>query len=80
MFCAKIVPIVNELEKEYAGKLEFAVVNHDEGDAQARIKKYELDRHGMVLTDQDDKIVWKESGHLQTREGIKKALDAALAE
>lgn len=78
MLCDAVVPIVNGLAKEYQGKLDFKVVVFDEGDAQARIKKYGLDKHGMVITDQDDKLVWSESGHNQKAPGVRKAIDAAL--
>jgi len=32
----------------------------------------------MVITDKYDKVVWKESGHLQTKSGVKAAIEKAL--
>jgi hypothetical protein len=78
MLCNQIVPIVNGLEKEYGDRLGFAVVPHNDGDAPARIERYGLDIHGMVITDQDDRVIWSESGHKQTRQGVRQAIDKAL--
>ena len=78
MLCAKIVPIVNGLEKEFAGKLAFDVVGVDEGDSQQRIDRYGLDIHGMVITDDQDQVVWAESGHKQTAAGVRAAIEQAL--
>jgi hypothetical protein len=72
------VPIVNGLAKQYEGKLAFSVVQHNEGDAPARIEKYGLRIHGMVITDEHDVVVWSESGHDQTEAGVKAAIDKAL--
>ena len=76
--CKRIEPIVHGLATEFAGKVECKVVPHNEGDSQQRIQRYGLDIHGMALTDQDDVVVWKESGHHQTRAGVVQALQKAL--
>lgn len=66
------------LAQEFAGKIECKVVKHNEGDSQQRIQRYELGLHGMVITDQNDTVVWKEPGHNQTREGVKAAIEKVL--
>lgn len=78
MFCAKVEPIVNGLTTEYAGRVACKIVKHDQGDSPARIARYGLNLHGMVITDQDDKVLWSESGHKQTREGVVAALTKVL--
>ena len=79
MYCAKVEPIVNELAKTYAGKMKLGVKNYQEGDSPAEIKKFELDTHGMVITDAEGKKLWSESGHKQTREGVEAAIKKVLA-
>ncbi len=76
--CAKVEPIVHGLATEFAGKVECKVVNHDAGDSQERIKRYGLNLHGMVVVDGSDKLLWSESGHKQTRDGVTAALRKLL--
>ena len=76
--CGKVEPIVNGLAKDYEGKIECKVVKYDEGDSPDRIKRYGLTQHGMVITDQNDKVVWSESGHKQTRNGVIVAINQAI--
>jgi hypothetical protein len=78
MFCAKVVPIVNGLEKTYGDKMTFHVKNYQEGDSPELIQKYELGKHGMVITDGEGKKLWSEPGHKQTREGVEKAIQKVL--
>ena len=59
------MPIVNGLAKEFDGKLQFQVLNTAAPGSAEQIEKYALDIHGMVITDQDDTVVWSESGHMQ---------------
>ncbi len=65
--------------KDYEGKMQFAVEDGKSDAGKGRIEKYGLDIHGMVITDKDDKVLWKESGHLQTKSGIKTAIDKVLS-
>lgn len=76
--CARVEPIVHGLATEFAGKVECKVVNHDAGDSQARIQRYGLNLHGMVVVDGNDKVLWSESGHNQTRDGVTAALRKLL--
>lgn len=69
---------MNGLATDYQGKIDCKVVKHNEGDSQARIQRYGLDQHGMVITDQDDKVLWSESGHKQTRDGVAAAIQKVL--
>ena len=69
---------MNGLAKDYEGKLKFAIEDGKAEASLARIKQYELEIHGMVITDKDDKVVWRESGHNQKRDGVKAAIDKAL--
>jgi hypothetical protein len=78
MLCQKVEPIVNGLTQDYQGKIDCKVVKYNEGDSQERIKRYGLDVHGMVITDQTDKVLWSESGHKQTRDGVVAAITKVL--
>ncbi len=78
MFCEQVEPIVHELAPQYAGRMQFHVVAHDAPGSQDRIRRYGLSVHGMVITDRDDKVVWSESGHKQTRAGVVAAVDKVL--
>jgi hypothetical protein len=69
---------VHELAKDYAGAVDCKVVQHDEGDSAARIVRYGLNVHGMVIVDQDDQVVWSESGHKQTKAGVVAAIQKLL--
>ena len=72
------MPIVNGLAKEFDGKLQFQVLNTAAPGSAERIEKYGLDIHGMVITDQDDTVVWSESGHMQKHDRVKAAIAKAL--
>ncbi|MFY9341724.1 MAG: hypothetical protein WAT39_04500 [Planctomycetota bacterium] len=78
MFCEKVEPIVNELAQEYAGRMTCVIAKHNEGDSQQRIERYGLKGHGMVITDADDKVLWSESSHKQTKEGVTAAIKKVL--
>ena len=76
--CQKVEPIVHGLAQDYQGKIDCKVVKHNEGDSPERIKRYGLGQHGMVITDQDDKVLWSEPSHKQTREGVDAAIKKVL--
>ena len=59
--------------------MKFSIADGKNDEGLGRIKKYGLDVHGMVITDKNDKVLWKESGHLQTKSGIKTAIDKVLS-
>ncbi|HEX6813545.1 MAG TPA: hypothetical protein VF384_18140 [Planctomycetota bacterium] len=59
--------------------MKFEVVRYDEGDSPQRIKDYGIDKHGMLIVDQDKKKVWMESGHKQTREVVEAEIKRLLA-
>jgi hypothetical protein len=70
---------VNGFATQYEGKMKFSIADGKNDEGLGRIKKYGLDVHGMVITDKNDKVLWKESGHLQTKGGIKTAIDKVLS-
>ena len=72
------MPIVNGLEKVYGAKMKFQVKGYKDGDSPELIKKYDLGRHGMVITDGEGKALWSEHGHMQDRAGVEKAIKKAL--
>jgi hypothetical protein len=76
--CAQIEPIVHGLAKDFAGRVDCKVVQHNEGDSQQRIARYGLNIHGMVICDRSDQVLWSESGHKQTRAGVEAALQKLL--
>ena len=78
MFCAKVEPIVRGLEKDYGDKMTFVIRNYQEDDAPALIEYFDLDVHGMAITDKQGTLHWKESGHKQTREGVEAAIKKLL--
>ena len=67
-------PIVDGLEKVYGNKVTFQVKNYEEGDSPQLIQKYELGKHGMVITDGEGNKLWSEPSHKQTKEGVEKAI------
>lgn len=79
MFCAKVEPMVRGLAKDYEGRMRFEIKDYKKDDSPDLITKYELDKHGMVITDSAGKLLWKESGHKQQRDVVAKAIDGLLA-
>jgi len=79
MFCSKVEPMVHALAEKYDGQMRFEVKDYEKDDSPALIEKYELERHGMVITDADGAKLWHESGHKQTREGVEAAIEKLLA-
>ena len=75
---AAVESTLDKLAQQYAGKIECVVRKHDEGDSQQRIVRYGLSQHGMVITDAEDKVLWSESGHKQTKEGVVAAITKVL--
>lgn len=70
--------MVDGLEKDYEDKLSFEVVSTTAEGAQDRIQAYGLEIHGMVITDGEDQVLWKESGHKQTRDRTVAAIEQVL--
>ena len=73
-----VVPIVNGLEKEYGDQMTFQVKGYQDGDSPELIEKYELGKHGMVITDSKGTMVWSESGHMQTKASVEKGIKKVL--
>lgn len=72
------MPIVHGLEETYGKRMTFKVLDWQADGSPELIRKYDLGRHGMVITDGKGKKIWSEPGHHQTRAGIVKAIEAAL--
>lgn len=77
MFCAKVEPIVNELEKDYPN-MKFVIRDYSKDDAPALIEFFGLEVHGMAITDKQGTLHWKESGHKQTRAGVEATIRKLL--
>ena len=73
------MPIVNGLATQYGDRVDFEVVSTKAEGAAARIAHYGFDIHGMVVTDQQDQVLWKEEGHMMKAPGVQQQLDALLA-
>ena len=69
---------MNGLEKVYGDRLTFQVKDYKKGDSPELIQKYELGKHGMVITDGEGNKLWSEPSHYQTREGVEKAIKKVL--
>lgn len=69
---------MNGLEKVYGDKMTFKVEDYQEGDSPQLIQKYDLGKHGMVITDGKGNKLWSERGHLQTKDGVEKAIKTVL--
>ena len=70
---------MHELAADYSGRMTFEVVKYNEGDSPQRIKDYGIEKHGMLIVDQDKKKVWMESGHNQTRERVEAEIKRLLS-
>ncbi len=66
------------LEKAYGDKLTFQVKDYQLGDSPELIEKYELGKHGMVITDSKGTMVWSERGHNQTKASVEKGIKKVL--
>jgi hypothetical protein len=59
--------------------MKFVVEDGNTEASKARIAKYGLEIHGMVITDdQDDRVLWSESGHNQKKAGVEAAVKKTL--
>lgn len=71
--CKRMIPVFEELKKEYAGKVEFIEINVDENPAEAQ-------RHGVMgiptyIVVKDDKEVGRKVG-LTPKEELAKLLNS----
>jgi thioredoxin 1 len=74
--CRMIGPVVEELAKEYAGKVKVCKLNTDE--AQDTASKYNISAIPTILLFKAGKVAQELVG-LQKKEELKKHLDALLA-
>lgn len=71
--------MVRGLAKDYDGRVVCRVEDYQKGDSPALIKKHGIEKHGMILTDAEGKLLWSESGHKQQRDKVAAALDKVLS-
>lgn len=80
MLCARVEPVVNELEKEYGSRMTFVIRPRTDEGIPELLEEYDLGLHGMVITDKTGALKWKEPGHEQTREQVEAAIKKVLGE
>ncbi len=72
-------PVVNRLEQEYEGRVEFKAINIDDASSQTAKDKYRfLGQPQFVLVGGEDNVLSSRNG-MQTYEQLKKDIEAALA-
>ncbi len=72
-------PVVNRLEEEYKGRVEFRALNIDEASsAEAKAKYKFLGQPQFVLVVANDAILSSRNG-MQSYEALKQDIEAALA-
>lgn len=69
---------MNELAEQYDGKMDFEVLLTTAPGAAEHIRELGFDKHGMVITDAQDKVLWKEDGHTQKKPAIQSQIDKLL--
>lgn len=74
--CRAVAPVVEELAKDYKGKIEFAKVNVDEAPFVA--SKFGVMSIPTIIVFRDGKPVQHAIGY-QPKDQLKKLLDSALA-
>ena len=74
--CRMIAPVIEELAKEYAGKVKVCKINTDE--AQDTAGKFRIQAIPTILIFKGGKVVHELVG-LQKKEELKKLLDEAAA-
>lgn len=72
-------PVVNRLEQEYEGRVEFRPINIDDASSQTAKDKYRfLGQPQFVLVGGQDTVLSSRNG-MQSYEQLKKDIEAALA-
>ncbi|MCZ6690459.1 MAG: hypothetical protein O7H41_12730 [Planctomycetota bacterium] len=78
MFCAKVRPMVDGLEKTYGDRMDFSQKEYTSEEGAAEIASYDLDTHGMIIIGPDGSTHWKESGHKQELEVVEAQIKQVL--
>jgi thiol-disulfide isomerase/thioredoxin len=72
-------PVVNRLEEEYKGRVEFRALNIDEASSQDAMKQYKfIGQPQFVVVGTGDSVLSSRNG-AQTYESLKQDIEAALA-
>lgn len=58
--------------------MDFEVVATTAPGAAEQVEQFGFDIHGMVITGDDDRVLWKEEGHLQKAPAVKAEIDRLL--
>lgn len=74
-----MTPVVNGLAEEYAGRVDFRVLNAGSGEGRRAFNAYALPGHpGYIVLDPSGTVLWVGFGP-QTVEALRRAIDDALA-
>jgi len=77
--CVGARAAVDALTTRLEGKVvEFELLSTSAEDARTRMRAYGLERHGMVVVDGDDNVIWRQEGHDQTLERTVASIETAL--
>lgn len=63
--CIAMKPIMEEIEKEYSGKIEFKKINVDK--EQASTQRYQVMSIPTLIFEKDDKIIDQITGHVDKK-------------
>ncbi|MCK5941909.1 MAG: hypothetical protein KAI24_08085 [Planctomycetes bacterium] len=69
---------MNGLAEQYEDKMDFEVVSTKDPGAAERIEQIGFEIHGMVITDEADRILWKEEGHMMKEPAVKAQIEKLL--
>lgn len=75
--CKIMHPVIEELEKEYAGRVQVLKYNVDEPTNQAMIEKYQIGAMPTYIIEKDSKILHQFVG-AQSKDVLVKSLEEAL--
>ena len=78
MICAKAMPAVSGLEKEFPGKVKAANVDASTEEAQKAVKELGWRNHGLVIRDKQGKPVFNQADHGVNMDDVRKALNSLL--
>lgn len=75
--CKIMHPIVDEIEKEYAGKVKVVKVNVDEPTSQTMVEQYQIGAMPTYIVEKDGDVVSQFVG-AQNKRNLTDALETAL--
>ncbi len=78
MICAKAMPAVSGLEKEFPGKIKAGNVDATTEEGQKAAKELGWRNHGLVIRDKQGKALFNQSDHGVNMDDVRKALHDLL--